>query len=181
MKNIILLLIALFSVLSCSQTGKTELNQDEIDSSLYLNEDIKIGDSISTLLKKNIILSDIKYSSTYHLVDHSYYDINFDEADVCDDDTVRCLVYKYTPQNLADAKEKYNQITSYFYRKVGTASIDTSYSEKEEGIPKTLRYHDTTWIKDNKKFFVSFMTHDWLFDNDSYFLMLLIERDDKKY
>lgn len=181
MRNILFVLIACLSVLSCNNTRKTEVNQDELDSSLYLNEDIKIGDSISILLKKNIISSDMEYSSTYHLVDNSYYGIKFDEADVCDNDTVRCIVYKYTPRNLADAKEKYNQITSYFYKKVGTASIDTSYSEKEERLPKTLRYHDTTWIKDNKKYFVSFMTHDWLFDNDSYFLMLLIERDDKNH
>ena len=46
---------------------------------------------------------------------------------------------------------------------------------------KKIRCHETTWVKDKKKYFVCFITHDWLFGDDSYFLMLLIERDDKKY
>ena len=79
------------------------------------------------------------------------------------------------------AKEKYDQITSLFYKEIGNAAIDTSYIEKEDGLPEKIRCHETTWVKDKKKYFVCFITHDWLFGDDSYFLMLLIERDDKKY
>mgnify|MGYP003521907037 FL=1 len=180
MKHIILSLLFCLSVLSCSNSGKTGVNQEEIDSSLYLNKDIKIGDSISTLLKKNLVTPDIEYSSEFHLVNKNYCGIEFDEVDVYDSDTVRCLTYKYTPQNLEKAKEKYDQITSLFYKEIGNAAIDTSFIEKEDGLPKIIRYHETTWIKDKKKFFVSFMTHDWLFDDDSYFLLLIIQRDESK-
>lgn len=178
-RNIIVSLIAYLSILSCSNVGKTGINQAEIDSSLYLNKDIKIGDSISILLNNYLVIADIEYSSTYHLVNKSYYGIDFDEVDVYDSDTVRCLLYKYTPRSLENAKEKYSQITSYFYKQIGTASKDTSYTEKEEGLPVIFRHHETTWNKDNKKYLVSFVTHDWLFDNDSYYLTMLIEWDDK--
>lgn len=83
MKTIVtfIILISAIALSSCSN-GKTEAARAAVDSSLYITKDIKLYDSIDTLLKKGFISPSVTGASKYVGNDKNYKGTPFEEVDI---------------------------------------------------------------------------------------------------
>lgn len=138
-----ILLVLTFSF-SCSGNS-TKSGKSSVDSSLYFNDKIKLGDTAINLVKSGILTPDIETSVLYHLTSNSFAGVNFKRNIVA---TRNGLVNDlfYFSANYSDESEYQNELKTLF------ENIGRTYNKQTK---------DTTYTVDNSMFDAYVHEYEW--------------------
>nr|DAH81174.1 MAG TPA: protein of unknown function (DUF4969) [Caudoviricetes sp.] len=138
-----ILLVLTFSF-SCSGNS-TKSGKSSVDSSLYFNDKIKLGDTAINLVKSGILTPDIETSVLYHLTSNSFAGVNFKRNIVATRNGLVNGLF-YFSANYSDESEYQNELKTLF------ENIGRTYNKQTK---------DTTYTVDNSMFDAYVHEYEW--------------------
>ncbi len=125
------------------QQNKASTN--EYDSTLYLNKNIKLGDTIKILIANGIMTPDINIKSSYNLIDKNYAGVKFYEAKILTKDG-RVNGLFYNSKMYEDENEFQSDLSKIltFLSKDYKLTKDSTHTEKERLFTYTEREFEYT-------------------------------------
>jgi hypothetical protein len=139
----VILLVLTFSF-SCSGNS-TKSGKSSVDSSLYFNDKIKLGDTAINLVKSGILTPDIETSVLYHLTSNSFAGVNFKRNIVATRNGLVNGLF-YFSANYSDESEYQNELKTLF------ENIGRTYNKQTK---------DTTYTVDNSMFDAYVHEYEW--------------------
>lgn len=139
----VILLVLTFSF-SCSRNS-TKSGKSSVDSSLYFNDKIKLGDTAINLVKSGILTPDIETSVLYHLTSNSFAGVNFKRNIVATRNGLVNGLF-YFSANYSDESEYQNELKTLF------ENIGRTYNKQTK---------DTTYTVDNSMFDAYVHEYEW--------------------
>ncbi len=134
MKNIIFVLFAsVFFISSCNTNSHSFENKEEVDSSMFIKDGLRYGDTITSLMINGVVSQNIQQDG-YLLVDNTLGGVSFDKAEVYvkSDSTIWGVRFVLNTSNPDEMQSAYNKVTKYMYNKYGKAASDTTENSKME-------------------------------------------------
>lgn len=142
-KNIFCLFASSLLLLSCMGNSTSPLNE-EIDSSHYLNDYVQTEDSLSVLLKNNIVAKDVKSKKGYVLTNPYYAGIECEETKAHFwDDKLQYIMYTTKRTSSDEVQKQYNKFVSYLNAKYGNILKDSTYVEEYKFLGETYHSNNT--------------------------------------
>ena len=144
-----------------SCTSKTDRDTSQIDSCLYLNENIQVGDTAMSLVGKGILVPDADNEEYFDLMNKTFAGVVFDKARaVSKDERIKCLSYiGKSYENKEDFLKEKNKLFVELCKEYGKPSKDSSYVEKNEA--PDVYSHDYTWVSKNRVVSVTICREEW--------------------
>lgn len=139
----VILLVLTFSF-SCSGNS-TKSGKSSVDSSLYFNDKIKLGDTAINLVKSGILTPDVETSVLYHLTSNSFAGVNFKRNIVATRNGLVNGLF-YFSDNYSDESEYQNELKTLF------ENIGRTYNKQTK---------DTTYTVDNSMFDAYVHEYEW--------------------
>lgn len=163
-KSLILCAFAIVSATATTQsscTSKTDKDTSQIDSCLYLNDNIQVGDTAMSLVGKGILVPDADNEEDFDLMNKTFAGVVFDKARaVSKDGRINRLFYiGKSCENKEDFLKEKNKLFVELCKEYGKPSKDSSYVEKNEA-PDTYS-HDYTWESKNRVVSVTICRNEW--------------------
>lgn len=154
--------------------NNTKKKNPQIDSSLYLNAIIKVGDTAINLAAKGILVPNVEFDEEFGLSNKTLAGIEFENAKVfTNDKRVKCLNYiSKTYQDKKEFQKVSGKLFANLCKEYGKPTLDSSYIDKE-GPDKTL-CRDYKWETTSKIVFVSTHKTKWSFLGDDSYSMYAI-------
>ena len=156
-----------FAIISTTATmlpscmTKTARSNLQIDSSLYLNDKIQLGDTAMSLVGKGVLVPDTDNEEYFDLTNKTFAGVIFDKARaVTKDERIKCLLYvSESYDNKDDFQKEKNKLFVYLCKEYGKPSKDSSYVEKDEA-PDSYA-HDYTWERKTRIVSVTIRRNEW--------------------
>lgn len=163
-KVLILWILAITSAtvaLMSSCMAKTYRSTSQIDSSLYLNDKIQVGDTAMSLVGKGILVPDADNEEYFDLIDKTFAGVVFKDARaVSKDERIKCLSYiSKSYENKEDFLKDKNKIFVELFKEYGNPSKDSSYVEKDEA-PDSYN-HTYIWESKTRVVSVTICRNEW--------------------
>ena len=154
--------------------NNTKKKNPQIDSSLYLNAIIKVGDTAINLAAKGILVPNVEFDEEFGLSNKTLAGIEFENAKVfTNDKRVKCLNYiSKTYQDRKEFQKVSGQLFANLCKEYGKPTLDSSYIDKES--PDKTRCRDYKWETASKIVFVSQHKTEWSFLGDDSYSMYAI-------
>lgn len=171
MKKVLLAVMSILLLASCgNRAGK---NISQIDSSLYLNDSIRLGDTAMNLVGKGWIVPDTEYECYFDLTNDKFGGVPFKTARATTKDG-RINGLSYISESFKD-KDAFQMVTSKVFvqlsKEYGKPTRDSSYIEKDDAGKHFC--HDYMWESKYRMVSVTIHKSEWaLFGGDNTYSML---------
>lgn len=161
--------VGIYSFSGC----RTGCNTSQIDSSLYLNDSIQIGDTVINLIGKGWLVPDPEYKDMYNLTDKKLGDVSFEKARANVKDGI-VNGFSYISNSYRD-KDEFQAFESKLFvslsKEYGKPTRDSSYVESEEDSKHFM--HDYVWENKHRTILVTINRSQWLlFGGDNMYSIL---------
>ena len=123
----LVLFASVFFISSCNTNSHSLENKEEVDSSMFIKDGLRYGDTITSLVINGVVSQNIKQDG-YLLVDNTLGGVSFDKAEVHvkSDNTIWGVSFVLHTSNPDEMQSAYNKVTKYMYNKYGKAASDTT-------------------------------------------------------
>lgn len=183
-KTLVLCMLAIISAtatMMSSCMAKTDRSTSQIDSSLYLNKKIQVGDTAMSLVGKGMLVPDADNEEYFDLMNKTFAGVIFKDARaVAKDERIKCLYYaSKSYDNKEDFLKEKNKLFVELCKEYGKPSKDSSYVEKNEA-PDSYN-HKYTWESKNRIVDVWICRNEWpywLGGNETYNSSVLVAIQD---
>lgn len=178
------ILLVLTLSLSCSGNS-TKSGKSSVDSSLYFNDKIKLGDTAINLVKSGILTPDIETSALYHLTSNSFAGVNFERNIVATRNGLVNGLF-YFSANYSDESEYQNELKTLFEnigRTYNKQTKDTTYTVDDNSMFDAY-VHEYEWTSPTKRISLFLNRRDMGMSIHAYDIQLYITIQDsivKKY
>ena len=180
MKKIQFSIIFLIATTLLSCTNQTGKETAQIDSSLFLNDSIQIGDTAMNLVGKGWLVPDTKYEEYFDLTDKKFGGIIFETARATTKDG-RINGFSYISKSLKN-KDAFQAMTSKLFvalsKEYGKPTKDSSYVEKDDMGVHHL--HDYVWESKCRMVSVTIHRNEWTWfgGEDTYSILASVDIQD---
>ena len=156
--------------------NNTKKKNPQIDSSLYLNATIKVGDTATKLAAKGLLVPNVEFEEEFELSDKTLAGIEFENAKVfTNDKRVKCLNYiSKTYQDKKEFKKVSGKLFANLCKEYDKPTLDSSYIIDKENHPDKTLCRDYKWETTSKIVFVSTHKTEWSFLGDDSYSMYAI-------
>lgn len=157
--------------------GNRQNGQTNVDSTLYLNDNIKYGDSISTLVRNGIAAPYAEKPEDYSIVDKSYMGVSFDEATAhIKDNKVSGISYYSNSNDKPDSiRTAFAKLQKALVAKYGKWTSDTAYIESAGNPRFQWHWHNYIWQKEKTTIKVRSRVVKWLLGDGAYSIFVDVD------
>lgn len=177
----ILAITSATATMMSSCMAKTDRSTSQIDSSLYLNDKIQVGDTAMSLVGKGILVPDADNEEYFDLIDKTFAGVVFKDARaVSKDERIKCLYYaSKSYDNKEDFLKDKNKLFVELCKEYGKPAKDSSYVEKDEA--QDSYNHKYTWESKTRIVNVWIRRDEWSYwlgGNETYHSSVLVAIQD---
>lgn len=167
--------------LSCKGYPSKDAETKTIDSSLYLNEKIQMGDTVLNLVKKGWAVPEVGYEGSYMLTDNTFAGIAFKcQAKIRHKDG-RVNSLSYISDSYTD-KDAFQADMAKFFKYMSDRPYKMTVGAAEEDDEKTFidKSQEYTWESPTRRVFLTTSKHEYApgWGGDTYSMIVLVALQD---